>query len=97
MRDTTRVDESVLTNDSRRVSPSGYLHVISHICTRDWLLIDTKLIVDNYGQLKSLQVICGRQTEDNVCYGNKFTGRRRSCKGASLIEYEIIEKLIRNI
>ena len=31
MRDTTRVGESVLTNDNRRVSP-GYLLVILHVC-----------------------------------------------------------------
>ena len=56
-----------------------------------------KLIVDNYGPLKSLQVISGRHMEDNVCFGNKFTGRRRSCKGGALIEYKIIEKLIGNV
>ena len=82
MRDTTRIGESVLTNDNRWVSP-GYLYL--------------KLIVDNYGQLKFLQVIYGRHTEDNLHFGNKFTGHWRLCKGGALIENKIIEKLIRNV
>ena len=72
--------------------PPGYLPVISHVCARDWLLTDT-WIVDNYGQLKSLQVICGWHMEENVCFGNKFTGRWRSCKGGALIENKIINWL----
>ena len=32
-----------------------------------------------------------------MCFGNKFTGRWRLCKGGSFIEYKIIEKLIGNV
>ena len=56
-----------------------------------------KLIVDDNGQFKFLQVICGRHTEDNLRFGNKFTGGWRSCKGGTLIDNKIIEKLIVNV
>ena len=32
-----------------------------------------------------------------MCFGNKFTGPRCSCKGGALTEYKIIEKLIGNV
>ena len=53
--------------------------------------------VDDYGQLKCLQVICGRHMEDNLHFGNKFTGQWRSYKGGALIENKIIKKLIGNV
>ena len=49
--------------------------------------------VDDYGQLKFLQVICGRHTEDNLHFGNKFTGQWRSYEGGALTENKIITGL----
>ena len=54
-------------------------------------------MANDCGQFNFLQVICVHHTEDNLHFGNKFTGHWHSCKGGVLIENKIIEKLTGNV